>query len=136
AERLLRRAAEARGRGWALSGIYASSCLVLLLAHWDRRRRSIDPALRARRRRRDAELRRIRAASGLPAAEAAAEIARALRALLAESSQPLPPEIDALIGECDARSYAPAAQRDRAALDPALAQRALELATRLCEREP
>jgi hypothetical protein len=109
---------------------------VLLLAHWDRRRRSIDPALLARRRRRDTELRQIRDATALPAGEAAAQIARALRALLADSPQPRQPEIDALIGECDARSYAPAAQRDRAELDRAFAQRALELATRLCEREP
>jgi hypothetical protein len=83
-----------------------------LLAQLDRRRRNVDPATVARRRRVESELRKIRDASKLPASEAAAEIARALRALLAETPDVRRPEIDALIGECDARSYAPAADRD------------------------
>jgi len=131
AQRLLRRASTASRNRWMLSGLYVGSGLLLLLARIDRRRRDADPAVAARRRRVDAELRRIGAASNLPAREAAAEIARAMRALLAESPDVRRPEIDALIGECDARSYAPAADRDRAPLDAAFQQRALELAQSL-----
>jgi hypothetical protein len=40
-----------------------------------------------------------------------------------------------LIGECDARSYAPAADRDSSAIDAAFHQRALELAKALTESE-
>jgi len=135
AEQLLRRASVPTRNRWALSGLYAGSCLLVLLARLDRRRRDADPALAERRRRIDAELRRIRSASGLPTREAAAEIARALRALLAESPQLRRPEIDALIGECDARSYAPASDRDGSAIDAAFHQRALELASSLAESD-
>ena len=45
-------------------------------------------------------------------------------------------EIDELVGECDARSYAPAADRDRTPLDPAFHRRALELAVDLAENQP
>ena len=62
-------------------------------------------------------MRRIQEALNLPASDAAAEIARAMRALLAEAPDVRRPEIDALIGECDARSYAPAAGRDRSLID-------------------
>jgi hypothetical protein len=106
-----------------------------VLAQFDRRRRDVDPAIVARRRHVESGLRRIREASNLPAPEAAAEIARALRALLAETPGVRRPEIDALIGECDARSYAPAADRDPTPIDAAFQQRALELAQSLMEAE-
>jgi len=135
AERLLRRSSGETRHPWAIPGLYAGSGLLLLLVQLDRRRRSVDPALVARRRRIAAELSRIREASRLPCAEAAAEIARALRALLAETPEIRRPEVDALIGECDARSYAPAARADRSPIDPAFCQRALELAEGLAEVE-
>ncbi len=125
---LLRRASSSVQKNWTISGIYAGSCLILVLARLDQRRRELDPAILARRRRIEAELSRIRAASTLPSADAAAEIARALRAILAEIPQARRAEVDALIGECDARSYAPAAERDVAALEPAFHRRALDLA--------
>jgi hypothetical protein len=121
---------------WLIAGLYAGSLLTVLLAQIDRRRRDLDPAVVERRRRVEAELRRIREASTLPPAEAAAELARALRALLAVIPEGRRAEIDELVGECDARSYAPAADRDRAPLDPALHRRALELAVDLAENEP
>jgi hypothetical protein len=120
---------------WLIAGLYAGSLLILLLAQLDRRRRDVDPAIVERRRRVDAELRRIRKASDLPAAEAAAELARALRALQAVIPEGRRAEIDELVGKCDARSYAPAAERESAPLDPALQQRALELATELAGDE-
>jgi hypothetical protein len=132
---LLRRASARTRNRWAVSGLYAGSALLLLLAQLDRRRRNVDPAVVARRRRIEGEMRRMREASNLPASEAAAEIARTMRALLAETPDVRRPEIDALIGECDARSYAPAADRDSSAIDAAFHQRALELAKALTESE-
>jgi len=132
---LLRRASVRTRNSWRLAGLYAGSSLLLLLAQLDRRRRDVDPAVVARRRRVAGELRRMREASNLPASEAAAEIARAMRALLAETPGVRHPEIDALIGECDARSYAPAAERDRSPVDAAFHQRALEFAESLMESE-
>jgi len=130
-ELLLRGVSARTQHGWTIAGLYAGSVLLLLIARLDRRRRNVDPSVVARRRRVAGELRRMREASGLPAPEAAAEIARAMRALLAETPEVRNPEIDALIGECDARSYAPAASRDRAPIDAAFHQRALDLAQRL-----
>ena len=135
AELLLRRASARTRNSRMIAGLYAGSGLLILLAQLDRRRRNVDPAVVARRRRVKGELRRMREASNFPASEAAAEIARAMRALLAEIPDVRRPEIDALIGECDARSYAPAATRDRSPIDSAFHQRALELAQSLTESE-
>ena len=134
-ELLLRGASARTQHSWMIAGLYAGSGLLLLIAQLDRRRRNVDPSVVARRRQVAGELRRIREASGLPAPEAAAEIARAMRALLAEAPDARHPEIDALIGECDARSYAPAANRESAPIDAAFHQRALDLAQRLTEVE-
>ena len=134
-ELLLRRASAGTRDSWMIAGLYAGSGLLILLAQLDRRRRNVDPAVVARRRRVEGELRRMREASNLPASEAAAEIARAMRALIAEIPDVRRPEIDTLIGECDARSYAPAADRDRSPIDSAFHQRALELAQSLTESE-
>jgi hypothetical protein len=135
ADLLLRGASARTQNSWMIAGLYAGSGLLLLIAQLDRRRRNVDPSVVARRRRVAGGLRRIREASELPASEAAAEIARAMRALLAETPDARHPEIDALIGECDARSYAPAANRDRSPIDAAFHQRALELAQSLTEGE-
>jgi hypothetical protein len=131
ADLLLRRASARARSSWMIAGLYAGSGLLLLLAQFERRRRNVDPVAVARQRRVAAELRRLREVSDLPASEAAAEIARAMRALLAESADIRRPEIDELIGECDARSYAPAASRDRSPIDAAFHRRALELAQSL-----
>jgi len=132
---LLRRASVRARNRWTIAGLYAGSSLFLLLAQLDRRRRNADPAIAARRRRVADEMRRLREAANLPAREAAAEIARALRALLAQAPDVRRPDVDSLIGECDARSYAPASERDTAPIDPALHQRALALAESLTEEE-
>jgi hypothetical protein len=120
---------------WLIAGLYVGSLLIVFLSQMDRRRRDVDPAVVERRRRVESELHRIRKASDLPAADAAAELARALRALLAVMPEARRAEIDQLVGECDARSYAPAADRDREPVDPAFHQRALELAMDLAEHE-
>jgi hypothetical protein len=132
---LVRSASTASRSPWLIAGLYLGSLVIVFLAQLDRRRRDIDPAIVERRRQVESELHRIRKASDLPAAEGAAELARALRALLAVIPQARRAKIDELVGECDARSYAPAADRDRAQLDPAFHQRALELAVELTENE-
>jgi hypothetical protein len=135
ADLLLRRTSARTQNTWTIAGLYAGSGLLLLLTQLDRRRRNVDPAVVERRRRVAGEMRRMREASNLPASEAAAEIARVMRALLAETPDVRRPEIDAMIGECDARSYAPAAGRDRSPIDSAFHQRALELAQGMTESE-
>lgn len=135
---LLLRRPDVRARSAAtLTALYAGSLALVALARFDRRRRSLDPKVAARRRRIEAELRRIRQAGSLPADEAAAEFARGLRALLAEMPEAgRRSEVDAFVGECDARSYAPGRGRDDSRLDPATAQRAIELAQLLAEGAP
>jgi hypothetical protein len=135
-ELLLRSGESGSRHGWLVAGLYAGSLVVVGLAQLDRRRRDADPALRARRRRIDAELRRIRQASSLPAREAVAELARALRQILAELPDARAPEIDEFLGECDARSYAPAGQGDDASLEPEFFRRALALAEQLAGKGP
>jgi len=132
---LVRPSSTAARSPWLIAGLYSGSLLIVLLAQLDRRRRDVDPAVVERQRRIEAELRRIRKASNLPAAEAAAELARALRALLAVIPEGHRAEIDELVGECDARSYAPSAERDRTPLDPAFHRRALEFAVNLAEKQ-
>jgi hypothetical protein len=129
--RLLRRDANGAQRSWLIAGLYAGALVVLGLAQLDRRRRAVDPALRARRRQVDAELRRIRRAAALPTREAVAELARALRRILAELPDARAPEIDEFLGECDARSYAPAGRHDGASLEPGFHRRAMALAERM-----
>ncbi len=76
---------------------------------------------------------RVRAAGSLPSAEAAGALASALRALVAEAPQASTAEVDAFVGECDARSYAPSTQRSQAPLDPDFHERARQLAERIAE---
>jgi hypothetical protein len=104
---LLRSPGERWGGAWLPVGVYGGSALVVALAAFERRRRAVDPAQARRRRLLEAERARIRAAAALPAREAAAELARALRRMQAELPHAGSAELDAFLGECDARSYAP-----------------------------
>jgi hypothetical protein len=115
--------------------MYGGSLALVLFALWDQRRRNVDPAVASRRRMVAYEMGRLREAENLPAAEAASEVAGALRALLAEIPHGDRGEIDELIGKCDARSYAPAHQSDVSALNPEIHRRALELARQLTESQ-
>jgi hypothetical protein len=128
----LLRHSSARARGpWLIAAMYVGALAIMLFAQWDRRRRNVDPAVASRRRRVEYEMSRLREAVNFPAAEAANELAGALRALLAEIRNGPRSEIDVLVGECDARSFAPAHERDTSPLDPELHRRALELARQL-----
>jgi hypothetical protein len=128
---LLRDARAGPGGVWLTGGLYAGSVLLVALACVDRRRRDVDPAL-ARRRGVLAEQQRVvQGARDLPPAEAAERIAGALRRMLAELPDYRDPELDALIGECDARRYAPPGRGGEGAAD--LAQRAVLAAQRIAE---
>ncbi len=131
-ERLLRGARRARGGPWLAGGLYVVGALALGLAVIDRRRSEVDPKLRRRRAAVGAELRRVREAAGRPEREALGEIAGALRRMRAECPSAAPPELEAFLGECDARSYAPG-ERSGGGLDAELHGRALALAEAMVE---
>lgn len=118
---------------WMPVGLYSVSILAVGLALVDRRRRNVDPALLRRRALASVEMQRVRDAASLPSARAASELARALRRLLAECPDARSAELDAFLGECDARSYAPEGMRDDSALDEAFHARAARLARQLVE---
>lgn len=122
---LARDARTAPGGGWLVAGIYAVSLLGVGLAVVDRRRVDRGPEKAARRRRLDAALTEIRAAAALPAAEGAERVSGALRRLVAEDPAAHSAALDAILGECDAASYAPESQRSSALFDPQLQHRAL-----------
>jgi hypothetical protein len=129
-----------RGRGplgpWMPVGLYAGTSLLVLAALFDRRRRDVDPVLVRRRKLLEAELGRLRGAANLPGDRAVVELAQALRRMLAEVPEARSVEIDEFLSECDARSYAPAGQRQTAQLDEEFQGRALALARGIAEHEP
>jgi len=131
---LLRDARSGWGSALLPGGLYLGAALLVGLALVDRSRRGVDPELVRRRRRVAEELRRIRQARGLPAGEAAAELARALRSMRALVPDAGSPELDSFLGECDASSYAPADGREGPQRDEPLHERALELGSRIAER--
>ena len=115
------------GPSWMGPTLYAGSLLLVVLAIIDRRRRDVDPQQARRRRLLVEELARVRSAGGLPPGEGATQLAEALRRMLQEAPGASNPEIDEVLGECDARSYAPAGR------EQPLAPEFLERATRLAE---
>jgi len=119
--------------GWAQAGLYGISLALVGLAVVDRRRRSQDPALLRRQRELAAQVAKIADACALADAECAAEFSRALRRMLAEvpsaSAGALRRDVDAFLGECDARSYAPPGQG--AELDAVFRERGRELARQI-----
>jgi hypothetical protein len=132
--RLLRDRREAFGVPWVPAGLYVGASLLVLGAFLDRRRRDVAPALVRRRSVLERELQCVRGAERLPADEAVAELARALRRMLVEVPEARDDDIDAFLRESDARSYAPADQRQPAAPDEPLLARARVLATQVAER--
>ena len=107
--------------------LYVVSVAIVLGALWDSRRRGRDPALSGRRSRLAAARQRVeRAPATGDEGEVAGEIASALREMIAESPISRNAELDAFLGECDARSFAPAGSAQ--AVDEEFLVRALELA--------
>ena len=116
----------------ALAGLYSLGIGCVALAVVDRRRRDVDPVVAARRRRLAGSRRDAEAALALPQREAAAALAHALRAMLAQVPASGSAELDSLLGECDARSYAPASA-GTAPLPAELQERARMVASALEE---
>lgn len=131
--RLVRTPSDGTGGIWGVTGLYLGTLMLVGVARLDRRRRDIDPKITARRGHMSEQLDRVRAAASLPSAEAAGAIASALRALVAQAPQASTAEVDAFVGECDARSYAPSAQRSSGPLEPEFHERARRLAERIAE---
>ncbi len=117
---------------WVVGSLYGSALLLIPLAVWQRRRLDVDPALAERRRVVAAELRRVERAGGSPAAEVLATLSSALRQMLAQVPAAASPELDAFLGECDARSYAPEEQLQT--IDGAFLERAVRLARDVAEQ--
>ncbi|NUQ62554.1 MAG: BatD family protein [Pirellulales bacterium] len=122
-----------RFRGVVLPAVvYGAGLLLLTAAVIDRRRRNVDPVLTARRKKVRQQQTKIAHASKLATAQAAEEIAAAVRALLAELPDVDRDEAEAVIAACESVAYAPENSADRG-LDPALVQRAQALAARFQE---
>lgn len=104
---ILLRDDRATGRGPVVLGsLYALGIGFVGLAVFDRRRRDIDPRVVERRRELSEARRKVEAALKRPERDAAEMLARALRAMLAKVPDAGGAELDELLGECDARSYA------------------------------
>jgi hypothetical protein len=109
--------------------LYGVGLLLILAAIVDRRRKSIDPALTAKRKNVRQQRSRIARAAGLPKQQAAEEVADAMRALVAELPDVARSEAEAIIAECESIVYAPTAQDD-GRLDTTLVERASAAADR------
>lgn len=105
--------------------LYAGSVVLLLAALWDRRRRRADPVLARRGRVLAEELAKVKAAQTI------SEIGRSLRRMLREVPTAASAEVDAFLGECDARSYAPSSTAIE--LEPAFREQAAQIAEAIVE---
>lgn len=107
---LLRAVRARRGSGIATAALYALGLALLGGGFVARRRRAVDPAIRARRAALVRAQRAIAAATRAATAEsdAAAAIGRALRELVAAEPGLASTELDAIVAECDALRFAPA----------------------------
>jgi len=131
-EILLRDQRVGGGGSLTLAGLYAFGIACVGVAALDRRHRDIDPRLLARRRSLAAARREAEAALEKPERDGAEALARALRTMLSQVPDTGSPELDALLGECDARSYALTATSP-APLPDELRERASRLARALEE---
>ena len=114
-------------------GLYAASLVCVGLALWDRRRRGRDPR-EIETRNRLAESRRQIDRMGdrkTDGAECAGSIAASLREMLSLCPGAQSPQLDEFLGECDARSFAPAGQA--LSVDATFVSRARELARQIEE---
>lgn len=105
--RVLRSGRASASRPLAPVVLYAVGAALLAAAFVDRRRRAVDPALRRRLAHLDAAQRAVEAALAPGASEAAGNLGRALRELVAAQPDEASSELDALVAECDALRFAP-----------------------------
>jgi hypothetical protein len=122
------RDAPGQRRGLIVSVVlYAAGLIVLAAAAIDRRRRNVDPVLAARRTNVRRQQAKIVQAAGLPAPQAAREIAAAVRALVADQPEVAREAAEAVIAACESVVYAPTNGNDNR-LDAALVERAVAVA--------
>ncbi|MHC4994295.1 MAG: hypothetical protein ACYTGQ_04490 [Planctomycetota bacterium] len=111
--------------------IYGLGLLAVIVAWLLRRMADVDPAIAERRHAIARQANAIRRAESLPAREAAAAIADALRHVTSYVPADRRAELDALLNECDTLSYAPVASGGdggaEGTLDADLHRRAQEL---------
>lgn len=112
--------------------LYVVAVLVVLAAWWRRKAADVDPAVIERRRFLKTQLGHIQQALREPRQNAAREIGAACRRLIPYAADGERPEIDALIGECDALAFAPAGAPEQR-IDEQLHRRAVELAQRIAK---
>lgn len=116
------------GLHWQLT-LYGVGVLLIVVALADRRRRDIDPAILARRRLIRSQQEKIARAGRLPQKAAAAEMAEAMRALVAELPDVARTEAQSIIAACESIVFAPA-ESASATLDPDLIEQARTIAAR------
>lgn len=109
--------------------LYSAGFLLIVVALVDRRRKDVDPALVARRRNIRHQQDRITHAARMPKKEAAAEIAEAMRGLVAELPDVARDEAQAVIASCESVVFAPA-DSGETRLDPALIDQAKVVAAK------
>jgi hypothetical protein len=124
--------AGAWGPSWMSPALYAGSVLLVVLALFDRRRRDVDPGETRLRRVLAEELARIRGAGALPPGDGARQIALSLRQMQSEAPEAANVDLDEVLGECDARSYAPPGREQP--LPSELLERAVRVAEAILER--
>jgi len=86
---------------------YGGSLLCLGLALAIRRRARLDPVVREQREVYQAQCKRVEAARGLPRSQAIAEMAAAVREILAVLPESRTPAVEHFLQECDAVIYSP-----------------------------
>jgi len=131
--RLLRNHGSSSGDRWLWAGLYVGPLALVGLALLERRRAAQDPVLLRRRKLLQAEHGRILAAVKQADRDAAAEISRALRKMLAEAPHARSAALDAFLAECDAVSYAPAEEARALAKRPQFEERARTLSDSILE---
>lgn len=135
-ERLLRNDLSSRG-GWAAAvALHGLGLALIAAAGIDRRRRDEDPEQRGRRGALAAARADVAAALQLGEREAARALGRALRAMHALVPDFHDTELDAVLGDCDALSYAPDGKAAAASLPEALGERARRVADAMQEAGP
>ncbi len=111
---------------WQLA-LYGGGFALVIAAAFERRRHDIDPVILARRKTVRVQRDKIAHAARLPQKEAAAEIAEALRCLVAERPDVARAEAQAVIAACESIVFAPDLS-DAGTLDPSLIEQAKTLA--------
>lgn len=90
---------------WALFGVYAAGVLSVSSAVWIRKRKAEDPAAKARKNQLKSIRKRITAARSLEPRDGVAQIASALRTLVAEKAGSDRRDAEQVIAECESLLY-------------------------------